>query len=422
MDMLIQKCDVAVIGAGPAGICAALQCAREGLRTLLVEKNGISGGAITVAGINYPGIFHAWGRQLIAGIGWELVKKALLETGSPLPDFSVPGNGTNSGKHIAVNALLFAAIVDEELLKAGVGIQYHTMPGALKPAGDGWILTLCGKDGLYEVESAIVIDCTGDANVVKMAGFPCNEPPECQPGTLSLYLDHFDPSALDREALQREFDKAAANGEVSAEDFGWSKKFNVGFLLGRGNNANHICGINAADSAGRTAIEIAGRQSVRRAYRFLKRQPGLENVEFHLRCAECGVRETRTIRGEETVTLEDYFSGKKFSDALCYSFYPIDLHDARMGLDFRPLPEGVMPTIPRGALVPKGSKGLLAAGRIVSSDRLANSALRVQATCMATGQAAGAMAALSLRNACGAMDLPLSDIRALLEKHGAIVP
>lgn len=422
MEMSIQKWDAAVIGAGPAGLCSALQCAREGLKTLLVEKNGISGGAITAAGINYPGIFQAWGRQLIAGIGWELVKKTLLETGAPLPDFSVPGDGSNRGMHVPINPLLFAAIADEELLKAGVSIQYHTMPGALKPTRDGWTLTLCGKDGLFEAESAVVIDCTGDANVVKMAGFPCNEPLECQPGSLSIYVDNFDPAALDTEALQREFDKAVARGEVSAEDFGWSKKFNIGFLLGRGKNSNHICGINAADSAGRTAIEIAGRQSIRRVYRFLKRQPGLEKVEFHLRCAECGVRETRTIRGEETVTLEDYFSGRKFADALCYSFYPIDLHDARMGLDFRRLPEGVTPTIPRGALVPKGSKGLLAAGRIVSSDRLANSALRVQATCMATGQAAGAMAVLCRRNSCGAMDLELSEIRALLEKHGAIVP
>lgn len=420
--MPILKWDVAVIGAGPAGLCAALQCAREGLKTLLVEKNGISGGAITAAGINYPGIFHAWGHQLIAGIGWELVKKTLLETGSPLPDFSVPGDGTNRGMHVTINSLLFAAIADEELLKAGVSIQYQTMPGALKPTGDGWILTLCGKDGLFEAESAFVIDCTGDANVVRMAGFPCNEPSECQPGTLSIYVDHFDPAALDPEVLQREFDKAAANGEVSAEDFGWSKKFNTGFLLGHGNNANHICGINAADSAGRTAIEIAGRQSIRRVYQFLKRLPGLEKVEFHLRCAECGVRETRTVQGEETVTLEDYYSGRKFEDALCYSFYPIDLHDEKMGLDFRPLPKGVTPTVPRGALVPKGSKRLLAAGRILSSDRLANSALRVQATCMATGQAAGAMAVLCLKNSAGAMALPLSEIRALLEKHGAIVP
>lgn len=420
--MSVQKLDVVVIGAGPAGLCAAIQSAREGLKTLLVEKNGIAGGAITAAGISYPGIFHAWGRQLIAGIGWELVKKTLLETDSPLPDFTIPGDGSNSGKHVPVNALLFAAIADEELLKAGVEIRYHTMPGALKREGKIWRLALCGKDGLYEAESGMVIDCTGDANAVKMAGFPCEEPLECQPGTLSVYIDHYDPGTLDFEAIRRDYEKSAERGEISAEDFGWGKNFNPGFLYGHGNNSNHICGINAADSAGRTAMEIAGRQSVRRVYRFLKRQPGLEKIEFHIRSAECGVRETRTIRGECTVTLDDYFSGRKFEDAVCYSFYPIDLHDARMGLDFRKLPAGVMPTIPRGALVPKGADGLLAAGRIVSSDRLANSALRVQASCMATGQAAGAMAVLCRRHSCGAMDLPMSEIRALLEKHGAIVP
>ena len=50
--------DAAVFGAGPAGLCAALQCAREGLHTVLIEKTGLPGGAITLASVAYPGLFH----------------------------------------------------------------------------------------------------------------------------------------------------------------------------------------------------------------------------------------------------------------------------------------------------------------------------------------------------------------------------
>jgi hypothetical protein len=82
----------------------------------------------------------------------------------------------------------------------------------------------------------------------------------------------------------------------------------------------------------------------------------------------------------------------------------------------------VVPTVPRGALLPEGSRNFLVAGRCLSSDRLANSALRVQATCMATGQAAGAMAALSAAKGADPEQLSLADVHALLREHGAIVP
>ncbi|HAR65508.1 MAG TPA: FAD-dependent oxidoreductase, partial [Lentisphaeria bacterium] len=87
-----------------------------------------------------------------------------------------------------------------------------------------------------------------------------------------------------------------------------------------------------------------------------------------------------------------------------------------------PLKRGTVPTIPLGALIPKGSRNILVAGRSLSSDRLANSGLRVQAPCMAMGQAAAATAALAVQQGLSPLEVPLTDIRALLREHGAIVP
>ena len=81
--------DVAVIGGGPAGSVAGIQAAQLGARTLLVEKNGMLGGTATTAGINVPGLFHAWGKQVVAGIGWDLVNRAVQLAGDRLPDFTM---------------------------------------------------------------------------------------------------------------------------------------------------------------------------------------------------------------------------------------------------------------------------------------------------------------------------------------------
>jgi hypothetical protein len=121
------------------------------------------------------------------------------------------------------------------------------------------------------------------------------------------------------------------------------------------------------------------------------------------------------------ITHADYVSGRLFDDAICYAYYPVDLH-TRTGVRPKQLAKGVVPTIPLGALIPKNSTNIMVAGRSVSSDRLANSGLRVQAPCMAMGQAAGAAAALAAQQKTTPHKVPLADIRKLLTKHGAIVP
>ena len=97
------------------------------------------------------------------------------------------------------------------------------------------------------------------------------------------------------------------------------------------------------------------------------------------------------------------------------------MHTER-GVEQEFVPRPRVPTVPLGALIPRGSQRLLVAGRCVSSDRLANSALRVEASCMAMGQAVGAAAALGAQRGVASRSVPLKQIHALLSEHGAIVP
>jgi len=155
----------------------------------------------------------------------------------------------------------------------------------------------------------------------------------------------------------------------------------------------------------------------------LRRQPGLENVRLSMASRETGVRETYRVVGERTITGEDYLSGRLFEDALAYSYWMIDPHDSRAkSAKLVYLEEGRVATVPLSAMIPKRIENLLVAGRAVSSDHLANSALRVQGSCMAMGQAAGVAAAIAARRSCDARQLDLAEVRCGLRAIGAIVP
>lgn len=421
---LAQPWDVVVVGAGTAGVPAAVQAARAGARTLLVERTGSLGGTITVGGVALPGLFHAWGRQVIAGIGWELVARTVAECGGTLPDFARPVRH-HSLHQVRLDPAIYAALCAEELVAAGVAPLLHAMPARAEATAGGWRLELCTRRGLVATTAAVLIDCSGDADLAALAGAQLVQPAETQPTTMMYRVGGVDPERLDAVAVEAAARRAVDEGRLRATDFGYDPRRvdPIGWLRRAGDNSNHQHGIQAVGSAGHTRAELEGRAALLRAWRFMRAQPGAEGLRLLWAAGECGVRETATIVGEGAVTVADYLAGRCWPDGLCHAFYPIDLHTAHAdGLDLRPLTEGVVPSVPRAALLPRGTARLLVAGRCLASDRLANSALRVQATCMATGQAAGALAALSARAGCDPRAVPIAEARALLAAHGAILP
>jgi glycine/D-amino acid oxidase-like deaminating enzyme len=416
--------DVLVAGAGTAGVPASIQAARAGTSVLLVEKGTMPGGTTTAARVQFPGIFHAWGKQVIAGIGWDLVERCVAECGGPLPDFSTPP-AAHWQHQVNVQGPVFAALCDEAMQQAGVAVLYHTMLGAVERIDDLWRVTLCTKTGLQTIRTRMLVDCTGDANLAALAGCDLRVPEHAQPATLCCLADGYDFATLDVPAIEEAAVQAVAEGRLQSTDAGWDRGRPRlgGWLSSGGNNANHIHGHQARTSEGRSDLEMAGRAALLRLFRFLRTQPGLEHLRIRGVAAECGVRETATVLGRDTITAEDYVSGRLWPDPVCYAFYPIDLHTSDgKGLDCRQLRPGIVPSVPRGALLPQGTEDLVVAGRCLSSDRLANSALRVQATAMATGQAAGALAALACAQQTTPAAVPAPDLRALLEQNGAIVP
>ncbi|QNK57004.1 FAD-dependent oxidoreductase [Paenibacillus sp. PAMC21692] len=416
--------DVLVVGGGSAGCMAAIQAGRSGARTVLIEKNGILGGTTVVSAVNFPGLFHAWGKQVIKGIGWEVLEEAARRGGAVMPDFDTPYENHRHWEHqILVNKFVYSAILDEFCVKAGVTLRFHEMPADAYLEDDRVHLVVAGKSGLSILRAKTVIDATGDANMAGLMGYERERGEHLQPGTLIYEIGGYRLEDVDQERLAELYNMELAAGRILHTDHLPGAVPFMKELRSRGGNCMHITNIDGADSVSRSTAELKGRASLMRIYEFLRKVPGCEGVQVNFVANECGIRETWRVVGEQRVTLSEYTSGYHWPDAVCHSFYPIDIH--RHGdntTDIRPLRPGVFPTIPMGALIPRGSDRLLVAGRCISGDTEASSAYRVQATCMATGQAAGAAAALAAAQGISVRQVNLDDTLELLGHQGAILP
>ncbi len=424
-----NKYDIIVAGCGCAGFAAAVQAGRLGKKVLIIEKNGMPGGILTVGGNNDIAQFYAHQKQIISGIGWEFVNLLKDEGGAAIPDMQRTGvPHWYYGVH--VNIPLAAAKMDEMLLYAGVDICYEQFVCAANVESDHdnnriKSVLVTSKSGLVEIEADTFIDCTGDGDLSVFAGadYECGEPTEkglsLQPGTIRAFLGGKISDDL-AKSIDSSLKDSIKSGELLPPD---TKGTGIRQLLNsRYNNINHISGFNGADSHEKTLADIEGRQCVKRLFFALKKagiSPDLESMS-----PETAMRETRRIVCDTKITVDDYISARKYPDGICNSFYPIDLHRDGMGGIYQIfLTDGQVPSIPLSAMTVRGLSNLFVAGRCAWGDRLANSAYRVKASCMAMGQACGAAAAQAVdENSGRTRGLDIQKLRDTLVNSGAIVP
>lgn len=409
--------DILIVGGGTAGVVAAIQSARAGNSVVLVENGSQLGGTITTGGVGFPGLFYAWGKQIISGIGWELVLDTITLNDGELPDFSIP-TGKQHWKHqVRINGYLYALLSEEKCIEAGVKIRYYETPVKATFKKNRWEIVTNGKGTNTKIICNQLIDCTGNAFVTSLAGFKVLRGKETQPGTLMFRIGGFDFDSLDLELIKNRYNKELKNGKLVKEEF----RNIVSLLKNKGDNIQHIFGADSTTAESNSITNINGRSSLLKMLRFLRTLPGLEKTHLISMQTETAVRETYRIEGEYQITHNDYITGKVFDDSITFSYYPIDIHD-KHGVTPKHLTKGTVATIPVRALIPKNSKNFLVAGRCVSSDRLANSALRVQASCMAMGQAVGAAAVLANKHSTTPLNVSIDELKKLLTEYECIVP
>jgi hypothetical protein len=304
------------------------------------------------------------------------------------------------------------------------------------------------KSGREAVLGKIVIDCTGDADVAYRAGVPCEKGDArggLQPPTLMFCLGGVNTETLRMSIAQQP--RTYLTDFIPAEYFGQNQQFIVVGLreliakaraerglnipnertiiitgLREGEvwiNMTRVAGVDATDVRSLSSGEIEARTQIDDIYTYLKYYvPGFEKSYFTKTAPFLGIRETRRIVGHYQMTQDDVLGCRHFEDAIAVASYPIDIH--------RPGDEGCTLIwcgdcydIPYRSLLPQKIENLLVAGRCISTTHEAMGAIRVMATCMAMGEAAGRAAKLALRRGLPPTAIDVGELQRELRERGA---
>lgn len=440
---VVAEPEVLVVGAGPAGIAAAISAARTGARTMIVERYGYVGGNLT-AGLVGPCMtsYSLDGQtQLIKGVFDELVVR-MEQMGQAIHPSKVPASSPWCGfieyGHDKVTpfdpeAVKLAAL--DMLREAGVDILFHTfVADAIVEENRLAGVIMVNKSGLQAVRAGVTVDCSADGDVAARAGadfvYGREEDGLVQPMTLFFRVSHVDDAVVEAYVAQNTDDhrpfaslvqQAREAGEFSIPRLGVGmyKTLEPGVWRINTTRIHRLDGTNARDL---TEGEIIGREQIKVLMKFFRKWlPGFENAQLYDSAATIGVRETRRIVGEYTLTYEDLSSGKHFDDVIALCGYPLDIHSptGAGGGSTGELPTANVYEIPYRSLVPRDLDNLLVAGRCVSATHEALSAIRVMPPAFAMGQAAGTAAALAIEWGRPPRDVPVPQLQDLLLRQGA---
>ena len=421
---VVDEVDVLVVGGGPAGFAAAVSAARQGANTILIERygylGGLANGALVIAMEDMDN-----GQQItVAGLVTEYAERVAQKGGlvRPAPEdlFQASDELYNKwywfgflegwGRHRPA-PVGYKAMIDVEVSKhvmfqmareAGVKLRLHSWCAGALTEGK----TICGvvtlsKSGLQAIKAGIVLDTTGDGDIFASAGA------EYVHGQYLITVAHF-MAGVDtdrvREFSEQNPDEAEALNREVRNLYGgsWREWFwfsaNPGILWC---DCPHIKGYDGLDVEDLTYLEVEGRERIWQVLDFVQQNyPGFENAFVSRTSDQIGVRQTRLLLGEYTVTIEDVRNSVRFGDTVG---------------------RGKAYYYPYRCFVPRNVENLLVAGRHAAFEPAAQRVAREWPPCMVTGQAVGNAAALALDSGARVRDIDVPRLQRMLEKQGVIL-
>jgi hypothetical protein len=425
--------EVAVLGGGPAGIAAAVASAREGRRTLLVERYGFLGGMGTAAGVtNFCGLHanvHGRMHRVVQGIASELLARIDRLGGLNAPHLIL-------GKILAqaYDTAAYKIAADDLLAQHKVDILFHALGAGAVMHDERRVdaLMVETKAGRQAVRAGIFIDCSGDGDLAAWAGAPFelgDADGRMLYPSMMFRLNGIDPERAGEawRTIPALMEKAEAEGRhkfprkgaiVRPQKSGIEWRVNFTQLARRDGRA-----INGIEPDELTRGEIDGRRQAIEAFEFLRTVPGFEKSYIVDLPPQLGIRETRRVTGGYRLSGDDVLGCASFDDSIGVNGWPMESHVAGdVVFSFPPIPESRgFNELPYRMLVAERIDNLLVAGRCASMTHEGQSAARVSGACFAMGEAAGLAASLALSGNTIPRDIAVEKLQQRLKESGAFI-
>lgn len=443
---VLTECDVAVLGGGPAGVCAAAAAARAGKRVVLIERYGSLGGMATAANVNIWHSLYGSDREtkVIGGLAEEIIRRLLRLDAA----YNKAKDGETEAWIICTETAKL--VFDDMVVGSGVRLLLHSfLVSAIVDQSRITEVIIENKSGRSAVRADVFIDCTGDADLVRRSGLQTqlgNLSGRCQPPTLCFRTGGRADGARSLTELQPELYKNPMdyNGQhYPCFLWGTHGTHSAAEQMFAG---TRVLDVNGADAIDLTRAEVEARYQMRWVLDRLREQPGWEHIYLTDIAAQIGVRESHRVLADYQLTRDDVLTGKRFDDTIAQGTYPIDIHNPDgPGITFEfldgrtmnlagdrtetvtrwdgaavdaPLRDTLCWSVPYRSLIPRGLDNVLVAGRCIGAEHDAAGAIRVMINAMQFGDAAGVAAALTPEGG-NVRDVDAAQLRRQLIRDGS---
>jgi len=433
--VVCMEADVVVVGGGPGGHSAAIAAARNGARTVLIERYGHLGGMATGGiVIQIPHMSDGGKDPVIAGLALEWLQRLDPLGGTLRPDMQDIGSADEKlvkkwrrfMGNVINNKIEHTAWVDPELLKcvlndmveeAGIKLFLHSWGvRAIMEENSVKGVVFESKSGRQAVLGRVIIDGTGDGDLLPSSGAAFDDylDTEARSSMLALvfrlgncdyqkYCDFREAEPQKFQELQRELTRVAGTLLLPLP----SPRNDVLWVN------NWIPNLNCTRVEDLTRLEVEMRKIMRKGHAFLKKNfPTFENSFILDTASQTGTRGSRRLVGQYTLTRDDFEKCTKFEDTI--AVFP------RLG------PPGMTDVrrvyIPFRVLVPERIEGLLVAGRSFSSDFASNNMANLIPHCIAMGEAAGTAAAMAVSQNITPRKVEYRKLQQRLLEKGVVLP
>jgi flavin-dependent dehydrogenase len=379
------EADICVVGAGSAGISAALEAARLGRRVALVDGlHALGGQAVNSVIGTFCGFFsngHS-GYRTVHGIADGILR-----------DLGAQGalhyrhGGPSNTIVVQYDEIALARWIERQVAAAGITVLLGAVMRDV--ARDGRrirAIDLATRYGDVRVSATGFVDASGDAALAWNAGLSCREAADGPIyGTQMVVIEGID------EAHQPDRPEVAARLKQKAKDYGLTRESGFAFVFPGKDialvNMTHV--ETPLDPVEMTKKSLEGKDQADRAVAFLRAEYPAAFGKARIRTyGALGIRQTRWIVGRQQLTVEDVRAGRRFPDAVARTGWPIELHDTPQGHVWEPFSDDHLHTVPFGSLVSDECDNMVAAGRCIDGDVAALSSVRVMGPCIAMGAAA----------------------------------